>query len=495
MHRPPAIVAAIAMASELRRIAKKAVAKTVEVQGIKVHVDRPAGFVQRGTDDAGMPWERTYKRDYGYIAGTLGGDGEGLDVFVGDDLAAKRAYWAVQRKADGSFDEYKLLLGFPSLEAAKACYVEHIPERFLASMGDSSVEQVKALLGIEPVEDLDGMQFGPPSAASYRAKSLTLALRAAILEAGTEKAQVSGMADHLAKAMSNIVHDAWGAMHGLATSVEDLDLAKRGLAALAKACCPACAAAAEDDEARKGFAGFADFAACQAAQHDAGHDGESADRICGYLQAKDPGHAAKAAPGAAAQDLVAFGPPDEWSGAVAAAAGEARRAAMKTAWDGMDEAQRAAIRRDWEAAMSKSSPARRLSAAAEIAFERKLGKAFASPTAKAEMRFALAPVLEPETTDGQGDIYDAPEIEAAAHRFMADFRNIGLMHKGIINDRVKLVESYIAPVDFEINGQAVKAGTWLMGLRFLDDELWQAAKDGELTGLSIGGFATKTPIP
>jgi DNA adenine methylase len=67
------------------------------------------------------------------------------------------------------------------------------------------------------------------------------------------------------------------------------------------------------------------------------------------------------------------------------------------------------------------------------------------------------------------------------------------MHKGAINDKVKLLESYLAPADFELNGQQVKQGTWMMAVKVLDDALWQAVKSGELTGFSIGGSAVRRP--
>lgn len=129
--------------------------KLVDFGGIPVLVDRPRGFVQRKLDDAGqLLWERTYQADYGYLAGTEGGDHEGLDVFLGSDPATAAAWWAVQTHEDGSFDEYKLLLGFPDEEAARACYVAHIPAERLASLTPMPLERLRALLGL-PLLSLD----------------------------------------------------------------------------------------------------------------------------------------------------------------------------------------------------------------------------------------------------------------------------------------------------------------------------------------------------
>lgn len=84
--------------------------KTVEFQGIKIHLDRPKGLIMTGKDSKGEDWSREYKYDYGFIPKTLGGDGDGLDVFIGPDKDASETYWAVQNKDDGTFDEYKCIL-------------------------------------------------------------------------------------------------------------------------------------------------------------------------------------------------------------------------------------------------------------------------------------------------------------------------------------------------------------------------------------------------
>jgi DNA adenine methylase len=110
-------------------------------------------------------------------------------------------------------------------------------------------------------------------------------------------------------------------------------------------------------------------------------------------------------------------------------------------------------------------------------------------------RFVLGIVLEPEVVDAQGDIYSADEIRQAAHRFMEEFGGLGLMHRLAVNDQVKVLESYVAPVDFEIAGITVSKGTWLLGVRVLSDELWEQVKEGKLTGFSIGGSARRVPEP
>lgn len=50
------------------------------------------------------------------------------------------------------------------------------------------------------------------------------------------------------------------------------------------------------------------------------------------------------------------------------------------------------------------------------------------------------------------------------------------------------------PADTTIEGQAVRKGTWMLALRINDDDVWARIRNGELSGLSITGVATITPL-
>jgi site-specific DNA-adenine methylase len=114
-------------------------------------------------------------------------------------------------------------------------------------------------------------------------------------------------------------------------------------------------------------------------------------------------------------------------------------------------------------------------------------------TDPADERYVLGVVLEPEVVDAQGDIYSPDEVRQAAHRFMEEFGGLGLMHRMRVNGQVKVLESYLAPVDFAAGETTVRKGTWLLAVRILSDELWAEVKDGKLTGFSIGGSARRVP--
>lgn len=134
------------------------VKKTVDFQGLKIKVDRPKGFVMFGEDSKGKPWQRKYKYDYGFIPKTLGGDDDGLDVFIGPNKKATQTYWAVQRKDDGSFDEYKIFVGFDNRDEAISVYRAHIPKKYFGRLITMSIEMMKAMLGKHPEEKVTGVK-------------------------------------------------------------------------------------------------------------------------------------------------------------------------------------------------------------------------------------------------------------------------------------------------------------------------------------------------
>lgn len=135
------------------------VKKTVDFQGLKIKIDRPKGFITRGTAPDGSPYETKYLYDYGYIKGTQGGDGDGIDVFIGPDKQVDEVFWARKLHADGSFDEYKVFLGFSNREAAIAAFRQHIPKRMLGGVVTMRLPMMKAMLGLMPSEKIASAYF------------------------------------------------------------------------------------------------------------------------------------------------------------------------------------------------------------------------------------------------------------------------------------------------------------------------------------------------
>lgn len=101
-----------------------------------------------------------------------------------------------------------------------------------------------------------------------------------------------------------------------------------------------------------------------------------------------------------------------------------------------------------------------------------------------EKRIVYGPVLIPDEPDTDNDVVTAEQIENVAHKFVEEYGNIDLMHS--LNNVGRLVESYILPVDLEVDEDTlIPKGSWIMGVRVTDDDAWQAVKDGKLGGFSI----------
>jgi len=117
-------------------------------QGLPIAIENKAGSVRRGVDKDGTKWETRMKYPYGYIQGTEGADGEGVDVYVGPDEDADTAYVVHQKDPEtGKYDEDKILLGFRSKKEAKEAFEAHYddPEDFLGPIKAVSMERLKEL--------------------------------------------------------------------------------------------------------------------------------------------------------------------------------------------------------------------------------------------------------------------------------------------------------------------------------------------------------------
>lgn len=109
-----------------------------------------------------------------------------------------------------------------------------------------------------------------------------------------------------------------------------------------------------------------------------------------------------------------------------------------------------------------------------------------------EKREVTGIVLEPNVTDGQGDIYSAETIAKAMETFMTRLAKseaeLGVQHSDFTKN-LKVLESWIVKEASSMGGTLLKAGTWMATVKVLDDDTWESVKNGDLTGFSIGGTA------
>jgi len=95
-------------------------------RGLRILIENKAGSTRSGVDPNGKPWSIRMQAHYGEIQGSLGTDGDPLDVYVGPHLDAPTVY-VVHQKVPGTNvdDEDKALLGVDGLDQARARYLAH----------------------------------------------------------------------------------------------------------------------------------------------------------------------------------------------------------------------------------------------------------------------------------------------------------------------------------------------------------------------------------
>lgn len=125
----------------------------LRLHGLRISIENPRGSVRAGVDANGTPWLSKLFHHYGYIKGTQGKDKDHLDVFIGPNPDSARAFIVDQVKADHTtFDEHKILLGFDSLEEAKAGYLANYHTGWTCGpIVEKSIPELHEWIGDGPV--------------------------------------------------------------------------------------------------------------------------------------------------------------------------------------------------------------------------------------------------------------------------------------------------------------------------------------------------------
>lgn len=110
-------------------------------------------------------------------------------------------------------------------------------------------------------------------------------------------------------------------------------------------------------------------------------------------------------------------------------------------------------------------------------------------------------VADRENVDSYGNKISEEEIWKSAYKFMETWRNMGVGHDKdksgrpvILNDKIKILESWVTREETTIGGKRVPAIAWLLTVRILDQKIWEAVKSGQLTGFSFEAKARRIPI-
>jgi hypothetical protein len=122
----------------------------IDFQGLPVSVENPKGSARHWKDEGtGKVGTTIMKYPYGYVRGTMGTDGDAVDVFVGKNKKAPTVYVITQNKAPKfrEVDEQKVMLGFDTPEQAKLAYLAHYTTgKFFRTMKEMPVGVFKEKL-------------------------------------------------------------------------------------------------------------------------------------------------------------------------------------------------------------------------------------------------------------------------------------------------------------------------------------------------------------
>lgn len=117
----------------------------VRIHGLPIAVENDRNSIRTGESADGKAWANRLAAIYGEIEGTVGADGDRIDVFIGH-FPETRSVWIInQGWPDGAFDEHKVMLGFQNEEAARDAYLMSFERGWtgLQSIHALSVDQLK----------------------------------------------------------------------------------------------------------------------------------------------------------------------------------------------------------------------------------------------------------------------------------------------------------------------------------------------------------------
>jgi hypothetical protein len=447
--------------------APSAAPPTISFRGVPVVAERPRGYIQEGVDAQGRPWARVYgydRRDgtavpgfitYGFVVGTTSEDGEALDAYVLSGLDGEVVYVCEQGEPD---PELKLVFGARDAGEAERVFCAHVPEEMLVSVRAVPLALVQALLGVSEGE------VAEKAARSPSPEDVRRALRRS----------------HAAAALCKAA--AGDALRGDAPVPADHPAATQPLSG-------AYAGVPGPD----GWLGWV----------------EPEPRPATNPRAPDHGPHVGAQNVDSRGDWVAFVRADGagllWErrmGGTGEVLGDP--VAFKRAPDALARDRVAAVQATLEEYPEDVAAVLARLAAAHPPAEPRPPSAEARFVSKsAADRYVLAVVLEPLShvageADTQGDFYSAERIREGQRYWTRNFRNVLLHHSRaggvVVNDKVEVADNFAAPVDMVLAGSNVRAGTWLLGIYFLDDALWGMVERGEIMSVSIEGLAERVPV-
>jgi len=112
----------------------------VSYRGLSITIEYEKGTIRSGVDREGNPWQQEMFHHYGYFEGIMGADGKELDVYYNPDGKSDKIFRIIQLDTlTKEFDEYKIMIGFDTIEDAKQGYLVHYPDEWI---GFGGIEEI-----------------------------------------------------------------------------------------------------------------------------------------------------------------------------------------------------------------------------------------------------------------------------------------------------------------------------------------------------------------
>ena len=112
--------------TEAQKIAGNYSKGHVNLNGLDLSIENPAGSVRSGKDKSGKAWSNTLQHHYGYIKGSVGNDKDHVDLFVkpGTPLDYSGQVFVIDQvhPDTGRFDEHKVVVGAKNGMEARRIY-------------------------------------------------------------------------------------------------------------------------------------------------------------------------------------------------------------------------------------------------------------------------------------------------------------------------------------------------------------------------------------
>jgi ATP-dependent protease ClpP protease subunit len=98
----------------------------VTINGLRISIENPKGSTRSGVDTDGTAWSNKMPYSYGYFNGTIGKDGDPIDVYLNTNFEENFEVYIIDQvePITRAFDEHKVMFGFKDAESAKQAYMK-----------------------------------------------------------------------------------------------------------------------------------------------------------------------------------------------------------------------------------------------------------------------------------------------------------------------------------------------------------------------------------